>query len=175
MPMPGARGTDHIGFTVPDLDVADDFLVNVLGAQRVLEQPGFRDDSGDTMAVQLGVEPRAAIRRYNFYRMGDGSNYEVFEYEASGQAPEVPRNSDIGGHHLGIYVDDIDAAVAYLREHGVEVMGQILSSGGGSTGNRWVYFRAPWGMQFELVCFPQGKAYEQGAEVLLWNAAHPCD
>lgn len=175
MAIPGVRGTDHLGFTVPDLDEADDFLVNVLGGHRVLEQPGFRDDDGDMMAVQLGVPARAELRRFNFYRMGYGSNYEVFEYEVEGQNDTVPLNSDIGGHHVGLYVDDIDAAVAYLRGKGVEVMGQIVPSGGGSAGNRWVYFRAPWGMQFELVCFPEGKAYEKDADVLLWNAADPCE
>ena len=28
-------------------------------------------------------------------------------------------------------------------------------------GQRWVYFLAPWGMQFELVSYPDGRAYEQ--------------
>lgn len=32
---------------------------------------------------------------------------------------------------------------------------------------------SPWGMQFELVSFPNGKAYEAGADVLLWNPNHP--
>ncbi|MFV0253955.1 MAG: VOC family protein [Beutenbergiaceae bacterium] len=175
MALPGARGSDHIGFTVPNLDEADDFLVNVLGATRVLEQPGFRDEHGETMSVQLGVPARAGIRRFNFYRMGYGSNYEVFEYDVADQAEQVPLNSDVGGHHIGIYVDDIDAAVAYLRDRGIDVMGQIVPSGGGSAGNRWIYFRAPWGLQFELVSFPAGKAYEQDADVLLWNAAQPGD
>lgn len=30
-------------------------------------------------------------------------------------------------------------------------------------------------MQFELVSFPDGKAYEADAEVLLWNPNHPAD
>jgi glyoxylase I family protein len=28
-------------------------------------------------------------------------------------------------------------------------------------------------MQFELVSYPQGKAYEKDAPVLLWHPAHP--
>ena len=27
-------------------------------------------------------------------------------------------------------------------------------------GKRWIYFLAPWGMQFELVSYPDGKAWE---------------
>jgi glyoxylase I family protein len=29
------RGTDHIGFTVPDLDQAERFFVDIIGCQRV--------------------------------------------------------------------------------------------------------------------------------------------
>lgn len=32
---------------------------------------------------------------------------------------------------------------------------------GMSAGESWVYFKAPWGMQLELVSFPEGKAYEK--------------
>ena len=35
MALPGLVGTDHIGFTVPDLDEADDFFVDVLGCTHV--------------------------------------------------------------------------------------------------------------------------------------------
>jgi catechol 2,3-dioxygenase-like lactoylglutathione lyase family enzyme len=35
MPLPGMRGTDHIGFTVPDLDQAERFFVDIIGCQRV--------------------------------------------------------------------------------------------------------------------------------------------
>ncbi len=170
--LPGLRGSDHLGITVPDLDEAERFLVDVLGAQKVYTLAAKRADD-DWMAVQLGVHPRSVIREIRFYRLGNGTNLELFQYDAAdGQAP-APRNSDIGGHHLALYVDDLDIAVAHLRAHGVEVMGEPVTSGGASAGQRWVYFRAPWGMQFELVSFPGGKAYEKDAEVLLWHPANP--
>lgn len=166
------RGVDHIGITVPDLDEAEHFLVDVLGAVRVYEL-GAKQADDDWMQVQLGVHPRTVIRKILFFRLGNGTNLEVFAYEsADGQAP-VPRNSDLGGHHLALYVDDMDAAVDYLRSRGVEVMGEPVVSAGASHGQRWVYFRAPWGMQLELVSFPDGKAYEASAPVRLWHPAHP--
>lgn len=170
--IPGLRGTDHIGFTVPDLDEAERFLVDVLGAVHVYTLGAKRSDD-DWMTVQLGVHPRTVIREIRFYRLGNGSNLEVFQYDAAdGQAPQ-PRNSDIGGHHLALYVDDMDAAIERLRAHDVEIMGEPVASAGASAGQRWLYFRAPWGMQFELVSFPDGKAYEKDADVLLWHPAHP--
>ncbi|HET6300182.1 VOC family protein [Microbacterium sp.] len=171
--IPGLRGTDHIGFTVPDLDEAEHFLVDVLGAVHVYTLGAKRSDDDDWMTVQLGVHPRTVIREIRFYRLGNGSNLEVFQYDAAdGQAPQ-PRNSDIGGHHLALYVDDMDAAIEHLRAHDVEIMGEPVASAGASAGQRWLYFRAPWGMQFELVSFPEGKAYEKDAGVLLWHPAHP--
>ena len=53
MPLPGMRGTDHIGITVPDLDEADDFFTRILGAERAhgrvqaaLRDPGQRQRRG---------------------------------------------------------------------------------------------------------------------------------
>ncbi len=174
MPIPGLQGTDHIGFTVPDLDQAERFLVDVLGAVPVYTLGAKRADD-DFLAVQLGVHPRSVVTEIRFYRLGNGTNLEVFHYDsADGQAPQ-PRNSDIGGHHLALYVDDLDAAAAYLRAHDVEVMGEPVTSAGASAGQRWLYFRSPWGMQFELVSFPDGKAYERGAATRLWHPAHPAE
>ena len=56
--------------------------------------------------------------------------FEVFHYESPDQRYAVPRNSDIGGHHVGLYVDDIDAAIAHLKEAGVEVFDGPTASQG---------------------------------------------
>ncbi len=175
--IPGMRGMDHVGITVPDLDEAERFLVDVLGAQHIYTL-GAKQADDDWMAVHIGVDPRTVIREIRFYRLGNGSNIETFLYEPSGdddpQRPQ-PRNSDIGGHHFAIYVDDMDAAVAHLRANGVEIMGEPTASKGAAEGQRWLYFRSPWGMQFELVSFPGGKAYENNAPVKLWHSARPAE
>lgn len=170
--LPGLRGTDHIGFTVPDMAEAHAFLVDVLGAVHIYTLGG-KQSSDDWMQTHIGVHPRTIITEIRFYRLRNGSNFEVFTYEpADGQLPQ-PRNSDIGGHHLAFYVDDMDAAVMYLRQKNVEVLGEPTASRQAAEGQRWIYFRAPWGMQFELVSFPSGKAYEKGAPRLLWHPAYP--
>ncbi|MGW4028343.1 VOC family protein [Streptomyces sp. NPDC004838] len=174
MALPGLRGTEHIGFTVPDLDEADAFLVDVLGCQRIYQLGPFIHEHGDWMREQLNVHPRSIMRKLYFYRCGFGPNFEVFQWEpGDGDQREQPRNSDVGGHHLAFYVDDLDTAVEYLRSRGVRVLGEPVASGNASEGQRWVYFLSPWGMQFELVSFPRGKAYEADAEVTLWHPARP--
>jgi len=159
--LPGLTGLDHIGFTVPDLEEATRFLVDVLGCEYLYTLGPFRDDEGEWMAERLGVHPRAVMRELHFFRCGGQAIFEVFEYASPDQRTAVPRNSDIGGHHVALYVEDLDAAVAYLRERNVTILGEPTVSKGPSEGQRWVYFLAPWGMQFELVSYPGGKAFDR--------------
>ncbi|MFC5387152.1 VOC family protein [Aquamicrobium segne] len=171
--MPGLRGTEHIGFTVPNLDEAVDFFVKVIGCEPFYELGPFQSDD-DWMQTQLNLHPRAVMKRLKFLRCGNGSNFEIFEYSAPDQRLEQPRNSDIGGHHLAFYVDDINEAIAYLKENDIRVLGEpVVREEGPSAGQTWVYFLTPWGMQMELVSYPNGKAYEQGQNRLLWHPASP--
>jgi catechol 2,3-dioxygenase-like lactoylglutathione lyase family enzyme len=156
--IPGLSGLDHVGLTVPDLDQATRFLVDVLGCEYLYSLGPMRDE-GDWMKRHLNVDPRAVVTELRFFRCGSSPIFEVFEYSAPGRVSEPPRNSDIGGHHFALYVADIDAAVAYLREHDVEVLGEPTASVGAHEGQRWVYFMAPWGAQFELVSYPEGRAW----------------
>ncbi len=80
----------------------------------------------------------------------------------------------MGGHHIAFYVDDIDAAVGYLRDHHVRIMGTpTVRTSGPSAGQTWVYFLSPWGMQLELVSYPYGKGYEEDTRQRLWHPAFP--
>jgi glyoxylase I family protein len=174
MTLPGLRGAEHLGFTVPDLDEAHRFFVDVIGCQHVYSLPAMRRDD-DWMREHLNVDPRSVVNEIRFYRCGFGPNFEVFEYQPTSDQRPQPRNSDIGGHHIAFYVDDLDAGVDYLRSHGIRVLGDPTASRNASEGQRWVYFLSPWGMQFELVSYPQGKAYERDAEVMLWHPARPAE
>jgi catechol 2,3-dioxygenase-like lactoylglutathione lyase family enzyme len=165
MGLPGLRRLDHVGFTVPDLDEATRFLVDVLGCE-YLYSLGPYADGGDWMSEHLGVHPRATIPENRFFRCGDQAVFEVFAYTAPEQRLVGPRNSDVGGHHVALYVDDLDVAVEHLRAEGVTVLGEPTASRGPHEGQRWVYFLAPWGMQFELVSYPQGKAYERARDAV---------
>lgn len=173
--LPGLVGTEHIGFTVPDLAEAHSFLVDVIGCEYVYSLGPFAHEDGDWMRDQMNVDPRTVMRELRFYRCGHGPNFEVFQYDAVNGATTEPQNSDIGGHHLAFYVDDLDAAVDHLKAHGIRVLGQPTASSSHSLGQRWVYFLSPWGMQFELVSYPNGKAYETSAAVKLWHPARPSE
>lgn len=167
--MPGLRGVEHIGFTVPDLEEATRFFVDVLSCEQFYDIGPFQVDD-DWMAIQLNVHPRTVMKKLRFFRCGNGPNFELFEYDAVGQCTEHPRNSDIGGHHLAFYTDDFDGALAWLRWHGVKILGEpVVRESGPSAGQVWVYFLTPWGMQLELVSYPNGKGYEQQTDRRLWH------
>lgn len=155
---PGLVGCDHVGFTVPDIDAATTFFVDVIGCEMVFEISSFIADD-DWMAVHLGVDPRAVIKTLRMLRCKNGPAFEFTEYDVTGSRKEAPANSDVGAAHLGFVVADIDLAVAHLKAHGVDVQGDPTHmTEGPSEGLRWVYFRAPWGMQLELVSYPDGMA-----------------
>ena len=156
MAIPGLRGSDHFGFTVPDLDEAEAFLVGVLGAVPVYTLASKQADD-DWMTVHLGVHPSTVVRQIRFYRLGNGTNLEVFEYHAAdGQKPQ-PRNSDIGGHHLALYVDDIDEAAAYLRAREVDVMGDPVIECGRFGGPALALFPRALGNAVRAGQLPRGQ------------------
>jgi len=170
--IPSLRGTDHIGFTVPNLEEAVDFFVDVIGCEYLYGLGPVQSDD-NWMRDQLNVHARASFRNC-LLRCQFGSNFEIFEYKAPVQNERLPKNSDIGGHHLAFYVDDFDSALAYIREQGLTVFGEpVVRTEGPVAGQTWIYFLSPWDSQLELVSFPNGKGYEKDTPKRQWRAAHP--
>src|SRR6202022_2701380 len=58
--IPGLRGGDHVGITVPDMEQAHAFFVDVLGFDYVYSLPEMRHDD-DWMLDHLNVDPRAVV------------------------------------------------------------------------------------------------------------------
>lgn len=172
--LPGMRGINHIGLTVPDMGEAEAFFSDVLGCQKATSFGPFRDDEGTFMQDLLDVDPRAVINQITLMRCGSGSNIELFDYDAPGQETVRPRNSDIGGHHIAFYVEDIQAAADYLNEKGVRtLMGPLPVNEGPAAGQAILYFFAPWGLQMEAISFPDGMAYEKQGGTVLWSNTEP--
>ena len=172
--IPGLRGHDHTGVTVPDVKAATAFFTDVLGCSHAMSFGPFSDDKGTFMKDVVNVNPRAVIDEISMVRCGFGSNIELFQYQSPDQAKSIPKNSDIGGHHIALYVDDIDAAAAYLKSKNVQTMqGPIPVKEGPAAGQSILYFLTPWGMQMELISYPKGMAYEKGAKSVLWMTTDP--
>jgi catechol 2,3-dioxygenase-like lactoylglutathione lyase family enzyme len=172
--IPSLRGHDHTGITVPDIKEATDFFVNVIGCKEAMSFGPFADDKTDFMQQLLNVNPRAVIHRITLVRCGSGSNIELFQYSSPDQKNMTPKNSDIGGYHIAFYVDDIQAAKDYLIGKGVKTFfGPFPVKEGPAAGQSIVYFLAPWGLQMELITYPQGMAYEKTSPTVLWSPKDP--
>lgn len=160
--VPTLRAVDHVAFTVPKLDEAVRFFVEHFGAELIFVDGPFVDDESDGMRRRLNVDPRARCT-IAMLRLGRHHNVELFEYEASDQQATLPRNSDVGGHHLAFYVDDIDAGYDYVAA----IPGVVMQEGPNGVdpsapvaGQRWLYFQTPWGMQMELTTCASDGFYE---------------
>src|SRR5580700_12235623 len=91
--IPGLRGHDHTGITVPDVKAATAFFTDVIGCTHAMSFGPFRDDKGTFMQDVVNVNPRAVIDEIAMVRCGYGSNIELFQYESPDQAKTLPKNS----------------------------------------------------------------------------------
>src|SRR5882757_7751529 len=160
--VPGARRVDHVALTVPDLDVAVAFVVDALGGELVYRLPPLTHDD-DWMRRHLDVHPRASAE-IALIRLGPTTNLELFQYRSPDHNPSPPRTSDAGSTHLALFVEDVDAAAAVLRDRfALPVLGEprTVAPGSPAAGIRWVRLTAPWGMPIELRRTPAGLPYEQ--------------
>jgi catechol 2,3-dioxygenase-like lactoylglutathione lyase family enzyme len=171
-PLPGLRGVEHVGITVPDIEQATAFFVDVLGCELIYEREPPGDDSP---RERLGVPAGSRIQAVSFLRCANAANIELFEFYSPEQREEFPRPSDVGIQHLALYVEDLDAAVEHLRRHhhhhGVNLMSgpNALPGPEAGEGNRFIYARTPWGLTLELISYPAPMAYEQRSEARRWR------
>jgi catechol 2,3-dioxygenase-like lactoylglutathione lyase family enzyme len=154
--IPQVTGVEHIGLTMPDVDVATCFFVDVIGAE-VLYDIGPFENPDDWMAAHLAVHPGARIHRMRMLRMANGPSLELFEFAAPEQSAERLNSINVSGFHLAFYVEDMDAALVALKAHNIRIQsGPVIMTEGPSRGLAWLYFQAPWGQQLELVSYPAG-------------------
>ena len=142
----------HLGLTVPDLGTAIAFFRDVLGFELVLEtQPSGPAAPDYAAAVRIPEGPHAnglAVLR------GGGTTVELFSY-GDGAPGDFPSNHHVGGQHLAFEV--LDATLEQLIAAGCQPCATPREARAPAfRGMRWVYVVAPFGLQLELVQFPDG-------------------
>jgi catechol 2,3-dioxygenase-like lactoylglutathione lyase family enzyme len=174
--VPGLLGIDHIGITVPDLDVAAGWLERNLGMVNPLTFGPFSDPSGNFMTQLVDVNPRAVVEQIRMLRGGNGPGVELFKYASPDQDQNFRRNSDFGAHHLAFYVRHIEKNVETLQKRaGTKRDGPLTLTDGPAAGQSINYFATPFGTDVELISYPHGMAYEKTAPIDLWKPTdnHP--
>jgi catechol 2,3-dioxygenase-like lactoylglutathione lyase family enzyme len=161
-----ARGVDHVGLTVPDIESASRFLEAALGATTLYDLQKRTDPpmAGKDVERQLGIPPGSGVVHMRMMRVGMGPSLELFQLEAAPQRDSASLN-DFGLQHVAVYVDDIEAAADRFERAG----GVLLSRPHGlmgvekGQGNAWVYGRFPWGGLLELITYPAGVSVSAGS------------
>jgi len=136
-------GVHHTGITVSDLDRSIEFY-GLLG----FEPDEVLVEEGEEVERGVGV-PGAKLRSTILLGPGD-SRIELIQYlDAEAAGPSAPHpNNGVGAAHVCVEVEDVDAAVAELREQGVEFLTEPITH---EAGIRWVYAKDPDGVTAELL------------------------
>ena len=144
--VPGLLGIDHVGITVPSIDIAAAWFEQKLGFINPLTFGPFSDPTGTFMTDLVDVNPRAVVAQIRVLRGGNGPGVELFQYTSPDQDQTFRKNSDWGGHHIAFYVRDIDKGVEYLQtKAGTKLFGPVTLTDGPAAGQSINYFETPFG------------------------------
>ena len=127
---------DHAAIRVPDLDEAVAWYASKLDFRLTRTVPvgdltfGFVSSAGDgDVRLEILAGPGAA-NRPDYATLRDS-------YDLS------------GWHHVGLRVEDVDAAVAALRRRGVTIVSEPHDAP--ALGLRLAFFADPWGNLLEII------------------------
>lgn len=166
------RGIEHIGMTVPDVDLAEDFLAKVFGAVRLyslVDDAGHAVEGKDVNSIN-GLDPKACINKLRMLRIANGANVELFE--VSGNTGDGSKNiHERGIHHFSVYCDDLLPVTRRFADAGGELLEGPISLFGREegAGNEIRFGRTPWGTLVEMIKFPSPLHYESKEPQMRWH------
>ena len=149
----GFSVVNHVGITVSNLEKSIEFYETLTG-----KKISNKDEiSGKRMAQTQGLDD-TLIRYANLHL--DNINIDILEYVEPKSTKANYSNEQISAMHLCFEVDDIEAAVARMKEIGIEPEGEPIyfeKSDGlkAGFGIGVVYFKDPDGTNLELIA-PKG-------------------
>jgi len=124
---------DHIGIAVKDLEAAKKFYTDVLGMT--------------AMGEEVVEEQKVKVC---FIPCGD-SEIELLESTSpDGPIAKFIEKNGEGIQHIAIRVDDINAALADLKEKGVRLIDQTPRYGAGGASIAFIHPKATGGVLLEL-------------------------
>lgn len=152
--MPSAPvALDHVGISVPDLDVAVDFLAEAFGASVLFRFDDIVDATG-AVPRRLGAHPDAS---FSLVMLEIGSaRVELLSWTSPRTDGSIPVVDAPGGVHLGISVPDIQQSLERLRDRpDTDVIGEPVTFDSGSTaGLTNAFALTSWGLLIELLQWP---------------------
>ncbi len=154
-----ARGMDHVGITVPNLDAASHFFEEAFDAKPMYDSikrsdPQCSGSRPGRRSSQCGCCSLGMVLGLNFSR-------------CRGQISARPRVQAISVSNI----DEIDYAIKRFVAAG----GTMISAPNEMTGPEkgkndvWCYGRTPWGSVIELTSYPSPEEYERETPLRRWK------
>jgi catechol 2,3-dioxygenase-like lactoylglutathione lyase family enzyme len=144
------KSLNHVEFTVSSLSAAVEFWSRLLGEGPISEVVSSPTDS--IITGYDGVRFSGA-----YFRLPNGVLLELFEYaEPRSVPPDSNETYVVGNAHIGLVVDDLDAARRHLQELGASFRsdGPTRVRGGVHDGGRTMYVRDRDGVTIEVLELP---------------------
>jgi catechol 2,3-dioxygenase-like lactoylglutathione lyase family enzyme len=157
------RGIHHVAVSVPDIELARRFYIDLLGAREVSDAEW---PEGTTFINEIVGLPDCSGRQF-MARLGN-AYIEVFEYltpRSPAQAPDRPVNL-FGYTHFCLQVDDIHAVFERMLAAGIKFHTAPKHGGGPATdganklGFMATYGRDYFGNVFELIEINEASAIQ---------------
>ncbi len=166
------RGIDHIGMTVPNIEVATNFFREAFDAKVCydVQRPEHDPMKGEEVEKQLGLPSGKTIIHMRLLRIGEGPTIELFQLGTNADK-DPAKISDLGLHHFALYVDDIKESSKRFEAAGGSLLSEPHPLAGVEDGprNSGVYGTTPWGSLIELIKYPDGIDYPNESEAKRWS------
>jgi catechol 2,3-dioxygenase-like lactoylglutathione lyase family enzyme len=139
---------DHIGIVVPDLAEAESYF------SRLFEEPAvhrgsWRGSDADYVADMVGAPHGLELEATQFRIPHSDVLLEFIQYTGVTQAKVSARPTDVGGAHIGFYVDSI---AAVLDRRDLPLLGVATDIPyGPCVGGRTAYLKAPGDINLQLM------------------------
>jgi catechol 2,3-dioxygenase-like lactoylglutathione lyase family enzyme len=141
-------GTNHVGFTVSDLDRSIAFYTELLG-----EGPYFRELFETEWIAGIVGYPGAKLDIALFRLPKVDTVLELLQYIVPPGSRVDMETNNTGIAHLCLNVDDLDAEYARMQQAGARFRSAspVTIETGPFRGARAVYFRDPDGITIEMI------------------------
>ncbi|KAL1890214.1 hypothetical protein Sste5346_008368 [Sporothrix stenoceras] len=148
----GSYPMNHVGVSVPDLDKAADWYINVLGFHE-LRARSETDRATNPEGGIFQIYPESLQKvRMAYLSAGNGVGFELFEFGSPKMETEQQANFEQtyfrGGYfHIAVTTPDLESTLEKVVANGGRQIGKTVPI----YGHKAAYIADPWGNVVELI------------------------
>jgi len=143
----------HVGLTVPNLEEALDFYLNVMGWYHISGPIDVYEDDRESRLTTIGkLLYGEGWKKFRFAHLSaaDGIGCEIFEFETNTHPISVNTPFSTGIFHFCVQDPNIEDLVARIEQYGGQRMCEIIELDPGKKPYKMVYVKDPFGNMIEI-------------------------